>query len=152
MFFKQVTGIVLLLLVLCTVSCAHKSSSAFQAGKEQQGQKQYTAAIANYTKAISEKKGNSLIAAAYFYRGECYEQTGDLAKAYRDFYASRQLSCKILNTDKASKTRSTALGVVAQSTLCNEYGPQALARVEPQLESAQTKRIRNEVDTYIAAE
>ncbi len=152
MLFKQLTGILLLLFVLSAVSCAHKSPSAFQAGKELQGQQQYTEAITSYTQAIADKKGNSLVAAAYFYRGECYERTGDFANAYRDFYTAQQLSCKIMNTDKSSNTNSTALGVLAQSTLCNDYGPKAVARVEPKLQSGQADSIRNEVDSHMAAQ
>ncbi len=151
MFIKLLNGIFLLLLVFSVASCAHKASSAFQTGKDQQGQKQYAAAITSYTQAISEQKGKSLVAASYFYRGECYERTGEFAKAYRDFYTATQLSCKIMNTDKASNTNTSALGVLAQSTLCNDYGPQATKRVEPKVPAAQVESIRSEVDTALSA-
>ncbi len=149
MFIKSLTGIFLLLLVFSAASCAHNVSSAFQTGKEQQGQQQYAAAISSYTQAISEQKGKALVAASYFYRGECYERTGEFSKAYQDFYTATQMSCNIINTNKASNTNTTALGVLAQSTLCNNYGPQAIKRVEPKLPAAQVESIRKKVDSSL---
>lgn len=151
MFVKQLTWIILLLFTVTAVSCTQKGSQAFQLAKDQQSQKQYTAAIASYTQAISEQKGKNLVAASYFYRGECYERAGELSKAYRDFYTATQLSCKLMTTDKAAKTNTTALGVLAQSTLCRDYGPQAITRVEAQLEDAEAQRIRNKVDAELSA-
>ena len=81
---------------------------------------------------------------AYYLKGRCAEQGGDLATAYKDYYATKVIACYSVSHDV-----QVNLNTYGRAAYCDTILPEKLKKLEPNVGKEKAKALRDEVDKVL---
>ena len=129
----------LLLLVLSLAACAQKSD--MDIGDEMVKSGNCAGAIPHLDATIAQPEQIMDMALAYFLKGKCAKDAGDIADAYKNYYAAKKVACYAV----AHETH-TNLNTYGRNEYCERIIPEMLAQLELQLGENEVASIRAAVD------
>lgn len=81
------------------------------------------------------------MAYAYFLIGKCAEKSGNLAVAYKNYYAAKVIACYVVKNETHSN-----LNTLGRSEYCQRIIPEMLEKIAPTIGANEVDRITKEVD------
>jgi len=81
---------------------------------------------------------------AYYLKARCAEQGGDLASAYKNYYATKVIACYSVSHDVQIN-----LNTYGRAAYCETILPEKLKKLEPSVGTEKAKSLRDEVDKVL---
>ena len=128
-----------MLMMLSLAACGQKTE--LDIGDEMVRSGNCADAIPHLDATIAQPEQIMDMALAYFLKGKCAKDSGDIAGAYKNYYAAKKVACYAV----AHETY-TNLNTYGRSEYCQRIIPEMLAELEPQLGKDQVASIRAAVD------
>ena len=127
------------LLLLSLAACAQKTD--LDIGDEMVKSGNCAGAMPHLDATIAQPQQIMDMALAYFLKGKCAKDSGDIADAYKNYYAAKKVACYAV----AHETY-TNLNTYGRNEYCDRIIPKMLAELEPQLGKDKVASIRAAVD------
>ncbi|WP_419787564.1 hypothetical protein [Pseudodesulfovibrio sp.] len=81
---------------------------------------------------------------AYYLEGSCAEKSGDLAAAYKNYYATKVIACFSVDHDE-----QVNLNTYGRAAYCDTILPEKLKQLEPKVGAEKTEALRKEIDKIL---